>query len=206
MARKKKGRKNKNKNKHKNQNPQQKQQRSSVNASAPSSVCKSHSQQQQQEDAKKRSLAQRRAEHALWCVQQVQEKSKGLQARYKSYARALPATILMSGLGQALAMEKAGATKGGDQGEAHRLLYQHLHSWLCNRPLSGEDAPKGWPHTPYAEQDDVLAAIVGNDEQAYLRAQAEALAYLEWLKKFAEALLEDDNDTGQDAGQQGEAA
>ena len=203
MARKNKGKKNKNKNKHKNQ--QQKQQRASVNTSASSSVCESRSQRRQHEDAEKRSLAQRRAEHALWCVQQVQEKSKGLQARYKSYARALPATILMSGLGQALAMEKAGATKGEDQGQAHRLLYQHLQSWLCNRLLSGEDAPKGWPHTPYATERDVLAAIVHNGEAAYLRAQAEALAYLEWLKKFAEALLEDDTDTEQEPAQQGEA-
>ena len=42
-----------------------------------------------------------------------------------------------------------------------------------------------------------MEAIIKNDEQAYLKAQTEAFAYLVWLKKFANAYLEkgkDDDD------------
>jgi CRISPR-associated protein Cmr5 len=34
-----------------------------------------------------------------------------------------------------------------------------------------------------------MAAIVNCDRAVYLRAQAETLAWLEWLKKFAVAFL-----------------
>ena len=131
----------------------------------------------------RQSLAQRRAAHALACVNNARD-----YGNYVSYVKSLPAAILMSGLGQALAMEKAGASKDGDVGKGHRLLYVHMNSWLCNETLDGVP---GWENGPYAGERDVLAAITSNDEPAYIRAQAEALEYLEWLKKFAVALLEE---------------
>jgi CRISPR-associated protein Cmr5 len=41
----------------------------------------------------------------------------------------------------------------------------------------------------YSRQKDLLEAITGQDEAHYLRAQAEALAWLEWHKKFCRAWL-----------------
>lgn len=94
--------------------------------------------------------------------------------KYASYVKSLPATILMNGLGQAAATLMA-----SNAGE-HKLLYQHLQGWLCRNESSA----------PYPRTSDLLESITGNNREAYLRAQAEALAWLTWLKKFAVAYLE----------------
>lgn len=116
------------------------------------------------------SLAQRRAAHALACVEKHIGKNYG---NYVSYVESLPATILMNGLGQAAAT----LLSKGD--EPHRLLYADLQSWLCGT----DDA------APYPKAGDLMKAITGKPERDYLHAQAEALAWLIWLKKFANAYL-----------------
>ncbi len=121
-----------------------------------------------------RSQAQKRAEHALGRIEAIREDDYG---NYASYVKALPARIIMNGLGQALAMERA----SGKKDKGHELLYQHMDSWLRT----------GWEHSPYQQNADILAAIVTGSEADYIRTQGEAMAYLEWLKKFAAAFLKD---------------
>ncbi len=128
------------------------------------------------------SLAQKRAKDALHKIQTLAKKekeNKNAAGNYVSYVKALPATIIMSGLGQALAMEKAGAKDAG-----HRELYTHINDWLC----------KGWKNSPYKKENDVLKAITSLSEGDYIRAQAETMEYLEWLKKFAVAELTEKGD------------
>ncbi|MCI0590006.1 MAG: type III-B CRISPR module-associated protein Cmr5 [Gammaproteobacteria bacterium] len=126
------------------------------------------------------SLAQRRAKDALDKINRLTNYDN-----YLSYVNALPAAILMNGLGQAMATELASAerdTKGKiKNNDPHLLLYGHLSTWLCG---TEEDAP--YRNHPAGLMD----AIVSHDEDYYLRAQAEAMAYLEWLKKFANAFLD----------------
>lgn len=122
----------------------------------------------------RRSQAQDRALHALKRIEALPDE----RGNYLSYVKALPATIIMSGLGQAMAMEKAGVKDPG-----HVLLYRHVESWLCN--MDGE----GWASSPYGRDGDLVRAIVYGSHEDYVRAQAEALEYLEWLKKFAVASL-----------------
>lgn len=125
-------------------------------------------------------LDQKRAKHALDRVKSLDGKA----GNYVSYVNALPAAILMNGLGLALATERAASDK------AHHTLASHVAGWL----LSNE------AHTRYnqpsdkegADADDtqkLLHRIVEGDQRAYLWAQAEAIAYLGWLKKFANAFL-----------------
>jgi CRISPR-associated protein Cmr5 len=122
-------------------------------------------------------LALQRAKHALEAVDSLQGADIG---KYVSYVKGLPANILRSGLGQAMAMEKAGAKT--DKG--HGILYAHIDNWLT----------ADRPNAPYRNRTgQLLHAIVNNDQDKYLRAQAEALAYLEWLKKFAVAFLGEDS-------------
>lgn len=118
----------------------------------------------------RQTLAQRRAAHALNCVEAHSGKSYG---NYVNYVEALPATILMNGLGQAAAT----LLSKGD--EPHRLLYTDLQGWLC----STDDA------APYRNAPDLMKAITGRPQADYLHAQAEALAWLVWLKKFSNAYL-----------------
>ncbi len=122
---------------------------------------------------------QQRAQHALQCVNQVQTKAKKFRDEYKSYAESLPANIVMNGLGQACAMLLAQAKgKSADQ-DAHRLLYDHLQDWLCGREHG----------VVYPNEPDLVKAVINHGQQEYVRAQFESLAYLNWLKKFAQAYL-----------------
>jgi len=125
-------------------------------------------------------LAQRRAFFALERV--AKHKSDGKYGRYLSYVEALPAAIRANGLGQAIALELSRAAS--DPG--HRALSEDVRDWLC-----GPDEIAPYRDHPEAhDASGLLTAITKNDQRRYLRAQAEALALLVWIKKFARAMLD----------------
>ena len=107
------------------------------------------------------SIEQQRAKAALaWAENGVDDKAL-------SAAVAMPAMILMNGLGQTAAFYKS---KGG----AQEALYHLLSDWLKQKGK------------PYATKE-LLAGITQEDAKTYRAAQIEALAYLQWVKKFAKA-------------------
>ena len=130
-----------------------------------------------------RTIEQQRAGHALQTVNELSLERTKFKKLYRSYVDRLGPTIVMNGLGQALAVELAAA--GGQPGDPHRAVYKNLQRWLCRG--DGE----------YPSAGDLLSAIIENDEESYLHAQAEALAWLEWHKKFCRAFLPDDDGTGE---------
>ena len=121
---------------------------------------------------------QQRAADAL--AQAKKLKDKSFNTLYRSYVDRIGPAIIMNGLGQALATERAaaGARATSDGEKAHQRLYDNLEHWLCH-----ED------HGVYTSCSKLLQAITENDESMYLRAQSEALAWLEWHKKFCRAFL-----------------
>lgn len=123
-------------------------------------------------------LGQRRAAHALSRVRKQRKHPR--QSDYLAYAKALPASILQNGLGQAMAALLAAA--GPNDDDPHLLLYRDVEAWLC-----GDDVD-----VPYRDTSDLLEAITTKDQRHYLGAQAEAQGYLEWLKKLAAAYLRTD--------------
>lgn len=127
-----------------------------------------------------RSLAQKRASFALEKIKALKDRDKKEYGNYRGFVRSLPATIVVSGLGQALAMELARSER--DAG--HKMLHAHLSEWLRNA------GGVGWASTPYNGGSDLIQQIVGGSEADYIRAQEETMALLVWLKKFAEAFLE----------------
>jgi CRISPR-associated protein Cmr5 len=122
-----------------------------------------------------KSLDLQRAEHALQAVENLQDKNID---HYVSYVQALPANILQNGLGQSMATLLA-ASKDKQDDDPHHRLYKQIQSWLCRKQVDA----------PYSSQSKLIQAITEGNEQAYLHAHAEALAYLVWLKKFAVAFL-----------------
>jgi len=116
---------------------------------------------------------QQRAIHALDKVKKVASEDK-FTKDYKSYAESLPTMIVVNGLGQACATLLSQAKGDSD---AHRQLYDHLEDWLCERNAA-----------VYAKKP-LIEAIINGDQNQYVWAQFEALAYLIWLKKFAQAHL-----------------
>ncbi len=115
-----------------------------------------------------RTLEQQRAAHAWGQVQEGKKKAK--QKELKSLARSAPASIQSNGLGQTVAFWKA------KNEEHHQALYAALEGWLQNQ-LRFSDPLLQW-----------IAAKADSAEYRY--ATAEALAYLNWYKRFAEAELE----------------
>jgi CRISPR-associated protein Cmr5 len=124
-------------------------------------------------------LGQKRASHALEAIKDlVKQKNYG---NFASYVQRLPATIIMNGLGQAMAGELAAARGCTNEDErAHKILFELVESWLKKS--------KAYPEA------DLMTAIVKGSQENYVRAQAEALAYLDWLKKFSQAYLNGDKD------------
>jgi len=112
-------------------------------------------------------IEQERAKHALDTVQSWSGKEPKDQKELKSYIVGMPAMILMSGFGQTCAFYKS-------KGKNHEVALQGLQDWLA----------KG----------DLMAFITQSNAQSYQLVEAETLAYLNWLKKFARAYLEGEAD------------
>ena len=123
-------------------------------------------------------LEQRRAANARSRVEELSSRSDGFRKRYRAYVDRLGPAVLMNGLGQALATElaAAGPQPAGDDRQAHHALYVSLQGWLCRKDGG-----------VYPSSDDLLQALTAEDESRYLRAQAEALAWLTWHKKCCRA-------------------
>lgn len=91
---------------------------------------------------------------------------------YVSLVRGAGASIMAMGLGQTLAFYRA---KDKDH---HEQLANALAAWLLDHAAPEETTATG---------SDLMAAIRENDSAWYRRQTTEALAYLTWLKRFAEA-------------------
>lgn len=87
---------------------------------------------------------------------------------YAGEARGFVPMVQLGGLGPALASLKA---KGGT---ARGSLYDHLSGWVCESVFS---EPKG----------DLLTLVTRSPASKLLRAHEEAVLYLGWLRRFAEA-------------------
>ncbi len=137
--------------------------------------------------ATRTTIEQQRAAHALAVVQKLAELGEAAYGNYVSYVSALPAQMMMNGLGQALATLMAAAGRTEEKAkDAHYLLYSHVARWL----ITQNDE---WVNE---EPEVVIDRLVSLDQAMYFRAQVEALAYLNWLKKFARAILDEKLDQG----------
>jgi CRISPR-associated protein Cmr5 len=114
-----------------------------------------------------KTLEQKRAAHAWDWVQKVGAKEK---EEFDTQAKKLPARILASGLGQALAFLAAK--------ELAPTLQDALNDWIAQR------------RTPPDGERRLLVRIIKGDADFLRFATAEALAYLQWLVRFADATSE----------------
>ena len=168
-----------------------------------------------------RSLDQKRAAFALAKVQEVARLD--CKSEYRSNARSMPALIIASGLGQALAVHFAGMTsKNDDVRGGHTQLYNHVKDWLVRDDGWGAASPYLNAENTQQNEPKLIHAIIGKSEADLIRAQGqvisggttlanssseadliraqyEVMAFLKWLKKFAEALIEAKADGEPDA-------
>lgn len=122
-------------------------------------------------------LQQERARHALNVVEGWKKDAPSDDHKKKLKARTseLPFMIHANGLGQAAAFFKSKDVKNDK--ERYGEVFKALQSWLTqsNRPFAGKS--------------DLMRAVVEADLATYRLAQAEAMAYMDWVKKFASAYL-----------------
>ena len=113
-------------------------------------------------------LAQQRSAFALEQLGYVTQDREG----FKKLVMGLPAMILGNGFGQTLAFLLA---KGTDK---HIQAFAIITNWLRARQvLTGPD------------NFQVMLEISQLPQHTYLQAQDEALALLEWVKRYADAGL-----------------
>lgn len=113
-----------------------------------------------------RDLDRSRAEAAWNAIQEVNQDSE-----YGSLAREMPTYIQVNGLAQTLAFLKANKKK-----HHHLMMFNHLSNWVCQQ-LKFKDG-------------DLLSHVLKIDNQSYRRATTESLAFLQWLKRFSEAVID----------------
>jgi len=140
--------------------------------------------------SRQRSIDQERATAAWRRVAAVRDAKVSWAGEYAQLARGAPADIQTSGLGQTLAFWKAkGKVRGPMQAaamqNAHQALLAHLSTWVSEQITA-------------ARGHDLLDWVIGRaDTDGYRRATAEALAYLAWLRRFAEAELREGEESGE---------
>jgi CRISPR-associated protein Cmr5 len=133
---------------------------------------KAQSEQQPQKQSAQQTLQQRRAKHAWECIEHVDQKVPDkTKKKYGSLVRGLPQLIQTDGLGQMLAFLQAKA--GDDSNSEHGLAYAHIASWI---------------NTEFKlNNNKLLEWLLDQSTADYRRTTAEVLAYVNWLKRFAEA-------------------
>lgn len=129
-----------------------------------------------------RTLEQKRAALAWTSVQGIKNNPNvEIKKKYSSLAQKAPADIQTNGLGQTLAFWRAkSATKEKETAEnvAHREILTHLKNWLNN-----DDGMK----IGVTDLVDWISNTANTND--YRRATSEAIAFLVWLKRFAESDL-----------------
>ncbi len=122
--------------------------------------------------SKQRTKEQKRAEDAWKCVSTAKGWSdKKEQKEFRSLAKGAAADIQINGLGQTLAFWRA---KGEN---AHIHLFNSISNWIKTDFGFTQSDLLSWIRDPQTATDD------------YRRATVEAIAYLIWIKRFAEAEL-----------------
>lgn len=123
-------------------------------------------------------LEQGRAEFAYRCVEEVKASKDHIQKNYRSYARKLPQMILSNGLGQTIAFVYAKK----ENGDAYDLIYKHLTEYLKSECVASIRMPNN--------QNELIEWIISLNSYNYRHLTEEILAFLKWLKRFAEGMIE----------------
>lgn len=124
--------------------------------------------------SKQRNLERERAQFAWERVEKIKDKADLLK-EYASLAKSAPADIMSNGLGQTLAFWRAKSKDNKEKG--HPKLLQHVTDWLTDER-----------HRFNNKDREIINWIISLDDMnQYRRATSEAIAFLIWIKRFAEA-------------------
>lgn len=109
------------------------------------------------------------------------DKYKDLLKNYRSYSRRLPSMILSNGLGQTLAFVHE---KKKDEKNAYAILYNQLTAYMKSNSSIRIPMPPN--------ENDLLKWVICCKSEKYRYITQELLAFLNWLRRFAEGLIEEE--------------
>ena len=147
-----------------------------------------------------RTLEQERASFAFKVVSEVKNKQENVQEKYSSYVEKAPTMIITNGLGATLAFYLSKLEKTINDTDyrninpesyskpdavAYAYLYRHISTWLAEGN-GDEGVFKG-----LTGGRDPLKFIMNNPAIRVMVLTDEALAILNWMKKFAKAMLKE---------------
>lgn len=127
---------------------------------------------------KRTGLEQGRAAYAYQCAESGSKLDK--KKEYKSYVKKMPMLIKTNGLGAAVAFAFAKGSKNGSaqKNDPWGLLYTQLEDWVREK------------RTLEMEQKTLAEALTASNSTDYRAVTVELLALLNWIKRFADALIE----------------
>ena len=124
----------------------------------------------------RKGIEQGRAKYAFEAVKSVSDDK--LKKEYKSAAKKLPVLIKMNGLGQSLAFIK-------QRNNGYDKLYEQIGNWLQT-----EDTKQ------LVSTGELVEQVIQLESPGYRQITVEALALLNWIRRFVDGLMtdvEDDN-------------
>lgn len=126
-------------------------------------------------------IEQGRAKFAYECAR---EGSKiGKKKEYKAYVKKIPMMIKTNGLGPTFAFIKSKSTNVlSKTGYAYHLIYNQTKKWLK------KDEKK---LIELNDNDDLVEKIISLDSPEYRALTIEVLAFITWLRRFADGLIEE---------------
>jgi CRISPR-associated protein Cmr5 len=128
-------------------------------------------------------LERGRAEFAYRCVEEAVKKlDEKRRKEYRSYTRKISTMILSNGLGQTLAFVKAKAKDGN----AYELLYAQMTEYMKSNSVIRIQMPP--------DKNELIEWVISCDSKEYRWITQELLAFLNWLKRFAEGMIEEEGE------------
>jgi len=130
-------------------------------------------------------LEKGRAEFAYEKVKEVLSQDKKIQKEYRSYVKRLPQMILSNGLGQTIAFVFSKKAKK-DQFNAYNFVYNHISQYLESENTTRIKKDKSKPLEEW---------VISLNSLSYRYATEEVLAFLNWLRRFADGMIETDEES-----------
>lgn len=130
---------------------------------------------------KRTMLEQERAWFAYRCAE-TGSQLKHVSGEYKAYTKKFPTLVKTNGLGAALAFIYAKSS--GDEkkaGRAYQLIYQQITEWLKRDEKQ---------LIPLKDGDELVAQVVSCDSSSYRATSIEILAFMSWVRRFAEGMID----------------
>jgi CRISPR-associated protein Cmr5 len=105
-------------------------------------------------------------------------------SEYKSYVKKLPMLIKTNGLGAAISFAFAKGSKNGitQKSKAWGLIYSQIEDWLKNH----------WELSELNEGERLMENLLKMESYEYRATTIEVLALLNWMRRFAEGLINKD--------------